>query len=241
MTSGGIYSTDGTQAGTVKITPATYTLSQGEHIPNAIVNNQIVFYGDQVFPYTKIYISDGTVAGTSILASDQSYLSNFIISGNTVSWASGLVNYFNPRIWTADVSTKVSTQVYEFTEQSSTDDAVEMMGIQDSKIYFASILKGDGREIYSLTSATLGIFSSNNNLTESYKLSTINHVDGMYTIISDSPAEKLEVIQYDLTGNILKSVTVSDNEIFTLNTVVPMSIIKVTGSKGTISYKITKN
>lgn len=241
MTSGGIYSTDGTQAGTVKITPATYTLSQGEHIPNAIVNNQIVFYGDQVFPYTKIYISDGTVAGTSILASDQSYLSNFIISGNTVSWASGLVNYFNPRIWTADVSTKVSTQVYEFIEQSSTDDAVEMMGIQDSKIYFASILKGDGREIYSLTSATLGIFSNNNNLTESYKLSTINHVDGMYTIISDSPAEKLEVIQYDLTGNILKSVTVSDNEIFTLNTVVPMSIIKVTGSKGTISYKITKN
>lgn len=241
MTSGGIYSTDGTQAGTVKITPATYILSQGEHIPHVIINDKIVFYGDQVFPYTKIYLSDGTVAGTSVLASDQSYLSNFISSGNTVSWASGLVNYFNPRIWTADISTKVSTKVYEFTEESSTDDAVVMMGIQDSKIYFASPLKGDGREVYSLSGISLGIFSSNSNVSEFYKLSTVSHSDGMYAIISESSAEKMEVTQYDLTGNVLKSVSVSDKETFLINTEVPMSIIKITGSKGTISYKITTN
>lgn len=240
MTLGGIYSTDGTQAGTVKISPATYTLYQGEHIPNAIVNDKIVFYGDKVTFNTKIYISDGTLAGTSVLATDQSYLSNFIRSGNNVSWASGLVNGFNARIWTADISKKTSTQVYEFIESSSTDDAVVMMGFQDSKIYFASPLNGAGRELYSLSGVSLGIFSSNTILTESYKLSTINHVAGTYAIISESSAEKIQVIQYDLTGNVLKSVTVSDNEAFTLNTIVPMSIIKVTGSKGTISYKIMK-
>ena len=239
MTSGGIYATDGTQAGTVKITPATYTLYQGERIPHAIINDKIVFYGDYVLLSSKIYISDGTVAGTSIIASDQSYLSNFISSGNTVAWASGLVNNFSPRIWTADVSTKTSKKVYEFTESSSTPDAAIMLGFQDSKIYFEYTLGGKGRELYSLSGISLGIFSGNAAVSEAYKLCTINAVNGTYAISTPESSETLEIIQYDLTGRILKMAAVTDNEYFTIDTKTPVSIIKITGNTGTVSYKVT--
>ncbi len=240
-TSGGMYCTDGTQAGTVKIAPATYTLAQGDRIPNAVFNDKIVFYGDEVMFNTKIYISDGTVAGTSIIASDQYFLSNFISSGNTVAWASGLVNGFNPRIWTADVSTKTSKKVYQFTESASVPDAVIMLGIQDSKIYFEYTLGGKGRELYKLSGLTLSIFSGNTAVSEAYKLCTINAVNGTYAISTPESSEALEVTQYDLSGNILKTTSVANDETFTVNTKVPMSIIKVTGSQGTISYKLTAN
>jgi len=243
MTTGGIYSTDGTQAGTIQITPATYTLSQGEHIPNVVINNTIVFYGDDASFNTKVYQSDGTVAGTSIIGSCQPYLSNFISDGNNVYWSDGIVNYFNSQIWSADITKKTSSILYTFAEESSYEDGVNMIGIQNSKVYLASTLKGDGRELYTLTpaNASLGIISAYNNTSQAYKLCTLNPNDGSYSIYSESSSETLEIMQYDLTGNLLYKNTVHGNEAFVVNTKTPMSLIKVTGSNGTASYKIISN
>ena len=243
-TSGGIYSTDGTQAGTVKITPGTYILTQGEHIPNAVVNGQIVFYGDDGSFETKIYISDGTIAGTSLLATAQDHLSNFIISGNNVLWASGIDNGFNPDITIADVSKKTSSTAFSFTESSTASDAIVMMGVQDSKIYFSYTLKGDGREVYDLSNSaiTTGILSSAGNTTSGYyKLCTLNSTNGEYAIASESSAETLLIAQYDLTGNLLHTANIKAGESFVLNTSAPMSVINVTGNNGSVSYKILRH
>lgn len=235
--SGGIYATDGTTAGTVKITEATYTLYQGQKIPHAVFGDQIFFYGDKGFFVEKMYVSDGTVAGTVLAGtSTEPQLGNVIKSGNTAYWISGVNNGFTTEIWVTDITKKASAKIYSFTEDATTDESL-LLGVSDSKLYIGSSLKGEGREVYSM-GLTTGI-ADDIVLANTYKLATLQE-NNQYKIVSKNIEESISVTQIDATGNSLTSLVSKTNTAFTLADNQGLSIVKVSTEKGVITYKIVR-
>lgn len=237
-TADGIYATDGTTAGTVKITEGTYSLFSGEEMPHIVVGDKMVLKGSEYFTDEEVYITDGTVNGTTKIAITNSYLSPMISNGSQVFWFAGTTNGFDSQIWMYDTNTGISEMLHEGTGSSTGPNALPIT-VMGGKLYFNSTLFGEGRELYAFSSDRIA--SKLSASTQIFKLLAGPELNS-YVLKSEGADEILGVKQYDINGRVLKSMEVRTNQSFQLIPSSGLSLLEVSGEKGISSFKvITRN
>lgn len=237
----GIFATDGTSAGTVKIAPGNFTLAQLETLPHAVVGNKILFYGGGANTFKcDFYISDGTLAGTSIVATvGVPYFSRLVTSGDQVFWAGGITNGFKPEIWSANLVQKSAKKLYTLPTGSNTETDLSVLGISGDVLYLGGALGSVGREAYKLNGVPVAVEDVTIVHGNSDVLQLVAIEGGQkYFLKSEKKGSFYTVAQYDVNGSVLKSITVTDDQPFELQRDSKMSIVQVLGNKESASFKI---
>jgi ELWxxDGT repeat protein len=133
----GLYVTDGTAAGTVKLTPSTGPANTSFDI--ASYNNKIYFtYNDGINGY-ELWVSDGTVAGTGLfkdlyVGSNNSYPRNFTVANNKLFFLADDINS-TQRLFVSD-GTVAGTMVIK--NYATLFNGLSTFAILNNDIYFTS-------------------------------------------------------------------------------------------------------
>lgn len=145
----GMYVTDGTQAGTIKLTNSLQPfLTQNEPYPFAFLQGTALFQAEGSFPTSDIYKSNGTVAGTSVMKNiNERFVEQFVRYRDKIFFVTGVSNSYKAKIWESDLTANGTKSVYDYDVASSINSVI-VLGFIDEYMYYQSDLGGEGRELY---------------------------------------------------------------------------------------------
>jgi ELWxxDGT repeat protein len=234
----GIYATDGTAAGTVKIAAGNYMMTQGEKIPHAVIGNKLVFYGEEKSFSNLVFVTDGTVAGTAKLGTieSSSYLSNMISSGTKAFVVAGVLNGFKPQFWMFDISNNSSLKLHAFTESSGSGESTFPLVVVNDKLYFNTNLKGDGRELYTLSNPA--IYAAVSNAVDESSIQLVSSGTDLFKIKSENSSDRYMIEVFDLQGKVLKTGEISADESFELNGNTNVYLVNVRNEKSSTTFRV---
>ncbi|MEO6037420.1 MAG: hypothetical protein ABIQ93_03335, partial [Saprospiraceae bacterium] len=239
-TQGGMYVTDGTLAGTLKLTSSLQPyLTQGEVYPFAFLQGKALFAGEAASSFsTNLYQSNGTVGGTALLKTiDANFVQQFLPYRNKIFFVSGVWNNFSPKIWESDLTAAGTKSIYDYTPTSTNGPSVVILGFVDNYLYFQSNLGTLGRELYRIQVDVAAATATPGALTSAYSLryATPNHLG---QILSDQDNEPLTLSLFDLQGRELQRLEVVSGETFQTTAFTGLGILTVHGKKGTQSFQV---
>ena len=234
----GMYVTDGTQAGTIKLTNSLQPyLSQNEPYPFAFLQGKALFPASG-FLSTDIYTSNGTVAGTSILKNiDESFVEQFVRYRDKIFFVSGIFNGFEPKIWESDLTASGTKSVYNYTDASIAGPSVIFLGFIDEYLYYQSNLGIKGRELYRLKVDVAASATHPNGFTSAYSLEYYTQ-SGAGRITGDYPDEQLTLRLYDMQGRELQHISTAAGAFFQTEPFKGVGVMTVQGRRGIQTFKI---
>lgn len=237
-TFGGMYVTDGTEAGTIKLTNSLQPyLSQNDPYPFAFLQGTALFQAEGSFPTTNIYKSDGTVAGTSILKNiSESFVEQFVRYRNKIFFVSGISNSYEAKIWESDLSAAGTKSLYDYNVSSSINSVV-ILGFIDKYLYYQSDLGGVGRELYRLQIDVTDSATQPNGFTTAYSLEFYAR-SGTGRVTGDHPHESLTLRLFDTQGRELQQISTTSGAFFQTLPFEGVGIMTVQGSRGIQTFKI---
>jgi len=210
--SNGNYVTDGTEAGTYQITSTSATTINGINLPFVRIGDAAIFHGNEPTGVDEVFATDGSIAGTRLIASIESnYISNFISKGQYAFWMTDIGFHGEPEVWAADINGTGASMLYKHSQLES-NHVINPLGATDDKIYFVADINDDiGKELYSLDH-NLEITGLNNILkTLNYQLIQ-NRESGTFKIITENDNSILEIEIYNMLGRLISSFVSTNNE-----------------------------
>ncbi|MCF8238325.1 MAG: hypothetical protein K9I85_09245 [Saprospiraceae bacterium] len=218
---------------------STYTpsfLVQYQPIPHETTNGFLAFL-EKEFGFTQtILATDGTAAGTSILAKPgEVYCSPFISRGKIVFWAAGVSNNFNPEIWQANPSAGTSNMIYKYPSGSKLISSITPFCIQDDKLYFISKMDATvGPELYSIE---LEMYTDLDEIENRGTYSIINHGNQL-TIATLGEQEEIMISMFDIQGKELRHYSVQTGTPVILDLPLNIYLVVVEGDRGKYTQKV---
>lgn len=234
----GMYVTDGTQAGTIKLTGSLQPyLSQNEPYPFAFLQGKALFHASGFFS-TDIYISNGTVAGTSILKNiDESFVEQFVRYRDKIFFVSGIFNGFEPKIWESDLTAGGTKSFYDYNTASLAGPSVIILGFIDEYLYYQSNLGIKGRELYRIKVDVAASAPHPNGFTSAYTLEYYTP-SGAGRITGDHPDEQLTLRLFDMQGRELQHISTAAGAFFQTVPFEGLGVMIVQGRGGIQTFKL---
>ena len=210
----------------------------GQRWNTLLDGDKIFFHQDSEQSFTEdIAKYDASNNTYSIVAqTDDSFLSSLVFSGNTLIYAGGIDNGFDPTLHLYNDVDNTTKVLYQFDESSNNGSSVTPLFVQDGLLYFWSNLDPTvGRELYSIASDD---FISSISSTQPLALSISKLEQGLYTV-SSKTSRPVTISVYDLSGRLLYQAQVKINEPFAVEEPKGMFVITAGVSDAIISEKFT--
>lgn len=235
----GMFITDGTLAGTIKLTNSLQPyLVQNEPYPFAYLQGKALFHPDNGSFTSDLYQSDGTVPGTSILKTiDESFVEQFVRYRNKIFFVSGITNGFKPKIWESDLTAPGTKSVYEYNVPSASGPSVIIVGFIDEYLYYQSNLGGAGRELYRIKVDVSAAANHPNRFTSTYSLEYFPQ-SGTGSVTGGDSNEQLNVRLFDMQGRELQNIISTTDALFHLVSFEGLGVLTVQGHRGVQVFKI---
>ena len=235
----GMYITDGTLAGTVKLTNSLQQyLSQNEPYPFAYLQGKALFHPDNGSFTSDLYQSDGTVPGTSILKTiDESFVEQFVRYRNKIFFVSGITNSFKPKIWESDLTAAGTKSVYNYSVPSSSGPSIIILGFIDEYLYYQSNLEGKGRELYRIKVDVSAATHHPYGLASAYSLEYFPQ-SGTGSVAGGDSNEQLTVRLFDMQGRELQNIISTSDALFHLVPFEGLGVLTVQGRSGMQAFKV---
>lgn len=230
---GGNYVTNGTQAGTYKITATSTTTINGRHLPYVRIGDSAIFHGDEQLHSDGTYATDGTVSGTRLVINTPGNgISNFISKGQYAFWMTGINYNDSSKVWAADINGNGATLLYENKILDKNNYVINPIGATSDKIYFAAdIDDAVGKELYSLKH-NLDI-SGVHDIAQSMDYRIIQDRGiASFKIMTDDDESMLEVNLYDMLGRLISSYNTFRDQWNQLPSIQGVYCITIHGKKG---------
>ncbi len=233
-----LYISNGLNSGTTElITNGSSSLFVGDIMNHIIINGKMLIRAGGGFLSDYMYITDGTIAGTTKIAECKTYQSPMISSGTKAYWFAGIENGFDVEMWEADLALGTAKQINFLKVNKYTSTSAYPIYVEKNILYYNSILFGDGRELYKLNK-DLNYVNASLDADNTYKLS--QSAENVFTIHTIHENENFNIIHYDLAGKNLKTITTSSNQNFELNLSDGVSFIEVKGKSNRNIFRILK-
>lgn len=235
----GMYVTDGTIGGTLKLTNGLVSfLLQHDPFPFAWLQDKALFAVEQGSS-TQLYTSYGSQAGTGVLKTiNDIFVEQLVRYRDKIFFVSGTNNGFTPKIWTSDLSNAGTKTVYEYPGSSSISSII-LLGFLDDYLYFQSNLDGVGRELYRIK-VDVGVSTQQApGITTAYKLEGA-FGNEMYRILAPDENDKLDIGIFDMQGRLMQKWMVMPGEYFRTRSFNGMAVFVVYGKSGYQSFKVVR-
>jgi hypothetical protein len=210
-------------------------LNREEGILYTSYKDKIIFLAqnENPEPRSKLLFSDGTLAGTSVLLDlEAPYLSNIKLYEKYAYFATGTASGLKPELYRVQMETGTLEKLYSFDLPSMVSPSIQILGVQNDKLYFAHNLNSAiGRELYSidLELAT----RTNDPIKPSF---SVIIRPGAYRIVSGlSTNARVQI--YSLDGKLIDSYTQMTNVEADLRPYKGLNILRVQLEKEVLSYK----
>lgn len=210
----------------------------GQRWNTVLDGDRIFFHQDSDQSFTEdIARYDASNNSHSVVAqTDDSFLSPLVLSGNTLIYAGGIDNGFDPTLHLYNYVDNTTKVLHRFDESSNDGSSVTPLFVQDGLLYFWSNLDPTvGRELYSIASDDL---ISSVPSTQPLALSISKLEQNLYTV-SSKTSSRVSISVYDLSGRLLHQAKVKTNQPFAIEEPKGIFIIAVGVGDDMVSKKFT--
>ncbi|ANF50054.1 hypothetical protein A0O34_05725 [Chryseobacterium glaciei] len=235
---GGVYSTDGTVAGTTEVLQGNFF---GD-IKLKKCGNQLFFTNNNA---TQLWRTDGTTTGAQNLTSNFTSIKDMVCNGNYLYFLNGE----SQKVWRSNgiASNTMPLDIFITNDDNQllTNENILKLASDNDKLYLTVFTKDHGNELYEVTD-TMPVFlaTTETDVKNTNSIANIqvypNPITDVFSIKTKGD-DKIETIKiFDTSGKLVKDIVFNNNKINIADLSSGLYFLKIKTNKGDFFTKIIK-